>query len=97
MTIAPVAPSKVLLKVAVDSKNRVKQFMQSLQDNICQGLEELDGKAKFKQDQWERPEGGGGRSRVITDGDYFDEGRLLAIAHQYQLATDWHQHSAGQT
>ena len=48
MTIAPVAPSKVLLKVPVDSKNRVKQFMQSLQDNICQGLEELDGKAKFK-------------------------------------------------
>ena len=74
MTIAPVAPSKVLLKVPVDSKNRVKQFMQSLQDNICQGLEELDGKAKFKQDQWERPEGGGGRSRVITDGDYFDKG-----------------------
>ena len=29
-------------------------------------------------------------------GDYFDEGRLLAIAHQYQLATDWHQRSAGQ-
>ena len=74
MTIAPVAPSKVLLKVPVDSKARVKQFMQGLQDNICQGLEELDGKATFKQDQWERPEGGGGRSRVITDGDYFDKG-----------------------
>ena len=29
-------------------------------------------------------------------GDYFDEGRLLAVAHQYQLATDWHQRSAGQ-
>ncbi len=74
MTIAPVAPSKVLLKVPVDSKARVKQFMQGLQDNICQGLEELDGQATFKQDQWERPEGGGGRSRVITDGDYFDKG-----------------------
>ena len=74
MTIAPVAPSKVLLKVPVDSKARVKQFMQGLQDKVCQGLEELDGKATFKQDQWERPEGGGGRSRVITDGDYFDKG-----------------------
>jgi coproporphyrinogen III oxidase len=74
MTIAPVAPSKVLLKVPVDSKTRVKQFMQGLQDKVCQGLEELDGKATFKQDQWERPEGGGGRSRVITDGDYFDKG-----------------------
>jgi coproporphyrinogen III oxidase len=74
MTIAPVAPSKVLLKVPVDSKTRVKQFMQGLQDKVCQGLEELDGQATFKQDQWERPEGGGGRSRVITDGDYFDKG-----------------------
>ena len=74
MTIAPVAPSKTLLKVPVDSKTRVKQFMQGLQDKVCQGLEELDGKAKFKQDQWERPEGGGGRSRVIVDGDYFDKG-----------------------
>ncbi len=74
MTIAPAAPSKVLLKVPVDSKARVKKFMQGLQDNICQGLEELDSKATFKQDQWERTEGGGGRSRVITDGDYFDKG-----------------------
>jgi aspartyl-tRNA(Asn)/glutamyl-tRNA(Gln) amidotransferase subunit A len=29
-------------------------------------------------------------------GDYFEEGRLLAIAHQYQLATDWHLRCAGQ-
>ncbi|MBD2179140.1 oxygen-dependent coproporphyrinogen oxidase [Pseudanabaena sp. FACHB-1998] len=73
MTIAPIAP-KVSPKVPTDSKARVSQFMQSLQDSICQGLEELDGKTKFKQDQWERPEGGGGRSRVITDGDYFEKG-----------------------
>ncbi len=69
-----IAPSKVLTKVPADSKARVSQFMQNLQDNICQGLEELDGHAKFKQDQWERPEGGGGRSRVITDGDFFEKG-----------------------
>jgi aspartyl-tRNA(Asn)/glutamyl-tRNA(Gln) amidotransferase subunit A len=29
-------------------------------------------------------------------GNYFEEGRLLAVAHQYQCATDWHQHIAGQ-
>ncbi|CAN1209990.1 oxygen-dependent coproporphyrinogen oxidase [Tumidithrix helvetica PCC 7403] len=57
-----------------DSKQQVSQFMQKLQDSICEGLEELDGKAKFKQDQWVRPEGGGGRSRVIVDGDYFEKG-----------------------
>jgi len=78
MTIAPVAPKVLLKKVPVEppseSKARVSQLMRNLQDNICQGLEELDGKATFKQDQWERPEGGGGRSRVIVDGDYLDKG-----------------------
>jgi len=57
-----------------DTKSQVSQFMRQLQDRVCAGLEELDGEAKFKQDQWERPEGGGGRSRVITNGNYFDKG-----------------------
>lgn len=29
-------------------------------------------------------------------GNYFDEGRILAVAHQYQQVTDWHQRNAGQ-
>lgn len=74
MTIAPISPVKGLPKVPTDSKARVSSFMKGLQDSICQGLEELDGKAKFQQDEWIRPEGGGGRSRVIVDGDYFDKG-----------------------
>ena len=37
-----------------------------LQDRICAGLEQLDGKGKFRQDLWERPNGGGGRTRVIA-------------------------------
>lgn len=48
--------------------------MRQLQDNICQGLEELDGKGKFREDSWERPEGGGGRSRVMQEGDVFEQG-----------------------
>jgi coproporphyrinogen III oxidase len=64
----------VLPKVPADSKERVSQFMQTLQDQICAGLEELDGGAKFKQDMWERPEGGGGRSRVIENGNIFEKG-----------------------
>ena len=43
----------------------VKKFMMSLQDDICSSLENIDG-ASFHQDLWERPGGGGGRSRVIT-------------------------------
>ncbi|MFN7714144.1 MAG: coproporphyrinogen III oxidase, partial [Pseudanabaenaceae cyanobacterium] len=78
MTTTPItpikAPKSLASTVPADSQTRVSQFMQSFQDNICAGLEELDGKAKFQQDEWQRPEGGGGRSRVIADGDYFDKG-----------------------
>ncbi|MGL5793063.1 MAG: coproporphyrinogen III oxidase, partial [Waterburya sp.] len=47
-----------------DSKARVSQFMKQLQDEICAGLEKIDGGGKFKEESWEREEGGGGRSRV---------------------------------
>ncbi|NEO34352.1 MAG: oxygen-dependent coproporphyrinogen oxidase [Symploca sp. SIO3C6] len=57
-----------------DSRQRAKQFVQQLQDEICQGLEQLDGKAKFREDKWERPGGGGGRSRVIREGGVFEQG-----------------------
>jgi coproporphyrinogen III oxidase len=57
-----------------DSKQRVGEFLKSLQDNICQKLEQVDGGAQFKQDEWERPEGGGGRSRVMTNGNIFEQG-----------------------
>lgn len=46
----------------------VKQYLLGLQDRICQGLADEDGQATFITDSWERPEGGGGRSRVLTDG-----------------------------
>jgi coproporphyrinogen oxidase (EC 1.3.3.3) len=58
----------------VDARQQVSQFMQRLQDDICARLEALDGKAKFREDRWERPGGGGGRSRVIQQGDVFEQG-----------------------
>lgn len=59
----------------MDSPNRseIKSFFMNLQDNICASLESLDGKGKFQEDLWERPEGGGGRSRVIL-GDKIEKG-----------------------
>ncbi|GAB4283612.1 MAG: oxygen-dependent coproporphyrinogen oxidase [Oscillatoriaceae cyanobacterium] len=57
-----------------DSRSRVSQFMKGIQDEICQGLEALDGSGQFQEDSWERPEGGGGRSRVIRDGGIFEQG-----------------------
>ncbi len=49
-------------------KNKFYQYLQTLQDHICSGLEAADGVAKFREDIWERPEGGGGRTRVIENG-----------------------------
>lgn len=57
-----------------DSRQRVSQAFKQLQDQICQGLEQADGGATFIQDEWERPEGGGGRSRVMREGSVFEQG-----------------------
>jgi coproporphyrinogen III oxidase len=48
--------------------------MKRLQDQICQRLEQLDQEKTFQEDSWERPEGGGGRSRVIYEGGIFEQG-----------------------
>ncbi|MDB5249440.1 MAG: coproporphyrinogen oxidase [Segetibacter sp.] len=49
-------------------------FIHQLQNDICKALEASDGKAKFVEDAWERPEGGGGKTRVIANGDVFEKG-----------------------
>ncbi|RLV60889.1 oxygen-dependent coproporphyrinogen oxidase [Parashewanella curva] len=53
--------------------NEVKAFLLQLQNNICQELERLDGEAEFQHDQWQREEGGGGQSRVLTAGNVFEQ------------------------
>lgn len=55
-------------------RNKFYNYIQQLQDTICFGLEQTDGKAVFKQDLWERKEGGGGRTRVIENGNVFEKG-----------------------
>ncbi|MUV05316.1 oxygen-dependent coproporphyrinogen oxidase [Flavobacterium rakeshii] len=55
-------------------KDKFYQYIQDLQDTITSKLEAVDGKAKFRQDLWERPEGGGGRTRVIENGNVFEKG-----------------------
>ncbi len=49
-------------------------FIHQLQDDICAALETCDGKARFIEDRWERPEGGGGKTRVISNGNVFEKG-----------------------
>ncbi len=54
--------------------NRAVAFFTALQDRICAGLEQTDGGGTFREDSWERPGGGGGRSRVIEEGEVFEKG-----------------------
>ncbi len=58
--------------MAPDS-SAVKAFLMQLQNNICQALEQLDGSATFAEDSWQREQGGGGRSRVLTQGAVFEQ------------------------
>ncbi|MDP4530222.1 oxygen-dependent coproporphyrinogen oxidase [Alkalimonas delamerensis] len=51
----------------------VQGFLQQLQDSICQALQQADGEARFVEDAWQRAEGGGGRSRVLTGGAVFEQ------------------------
>ena len=55
----------------------VKNYLTSLQDTICAGLEVLDGEGKFREDAWTREQGGGGRTRVIEEGRVFEKGGVL--------------------
>ena len=55
-------------------KNKFYQYIQDLQDRITSKLEAIDGKVKFQEDVWKRPEGGGGRTRVIENGNIFEKG-----------------------
>jgi len=51
----------------------VREYLLGLQDRICAALEAEDGLARFAEDAWQRPGGGGGRSRVLVDGAVFEQ------------------------
>ncbi len=52
---------------------QVSGYLLGLQDRICQALEALDGERQFHQDVWQRPAGGGGRTRVLEGGAVFEK------------------------
>ena len=55
-------------------KQQFTQYIQNLQNEICSAFEEVDGKAKFREDRWDRDGGGGGITRVIEKGAVFEKG-----------------------
>jgi len=54
-------------------QERTTAFFRSLQDRLCSALEELDGSGRFQQDSWPREGGGGGRTRVMVEGNVFEK------------------------
>ncbi|HVK97487.1 MAG TPA: coproporphyrinogen III oxidase, partial [Flavisolibacter sp.] len=58
------------------------EIIYNLQDKICAALEACDGRAKFIEDKWERDEGGGGKTRVISNGKVFEKGGVnTSVVH----------------
>ena len=58
----------------IPDKLAVKAYLLDLQERICAALAEEDGGGKFIEDSWVRAEGGGGRSRVLTEGAVIEKG-----------------------
>ncbi|MCY4779201.1 oxygen-dependent coproporphyrinogen oxidase [Sphingobacterium sp. UT-1RO-CII-1] len=56
------------------TKEHIAETYKTIQDEICKGLEELDGGAKFEEELWEREGGGGGRTRIIQQGNVLEKG-----------------------
>ncbi len=51
----------------------VEQYLLGLQDRICDALQAEDGKGRFHEDRWQREQGGGGRTRVLSGGAVFEQ------------------------
>ena len=61
---------------------QVKDYLLSLQNNICDAISAADGHATFTEEEWEREAGGGGRTRVLTDGAVFEQAGIN-FSHVY--------------
>jgi coproporphyrinogen III oxidase len=66
-------------------KEQFYKYIENLQDTITSKIEAVDGSGKFEEDIWERPEGGGGRTRVIENGTIFEKGGVNISAVHGEL------------
>ncbi len=56
-----------------DNIRAVTDYLRTLQMRICSSLEDTDGVGRFEHDLWDRADGGGGESRVLTNGKIFEQ------------------------
>ncbi|EIM77846.1 coproporphyrinogen III oxidase [Nitritalea halalkaliphila LW7] len=62
------------------TKETIVADFKAIQDHICAELEGADGQGRFKEDLWDRPEGGGGRTRTLTGGAIIEKGGVAFSA-----------------
>ncbi|WPR77864.1 oxygen-dependent coproporphyrinogen oxidase [Algoriphagus sp. NG3] len=62
------------------SKEEIAEIYKQMQDHICKELELADGSGRFKEDLWERPAGGGGRTRIFENGEILAKGGVAFSA-----------------
>jgi coproporphyrinogen III oxidase len=84
--------------MTIPSVAAVSGYLTDLQNRICKALEQIDGQNQFREDTWQREEGGGGRSRVLEEGGVFEKAGInfshvrgnrlpaSATAHRPELA-----------
>ena len=61
-------------------KEKITSDFMDIQDHICKELEIEDGKGKFQEDKWTRTEGGGGRTRILQNGNIITKGGVAFSA-----------------
>jgi len=60
----------------------VRTYLLDLQDKVCAELAGIDGGPPFREDAWQRPQGGGGRTRILTEGAVFEQAGV-GFSHVY--------------
>jgi coproporphyrinogen III oxidase len=51
----------------------IKKYLLQLQDNLCESLQQEETVKQFKEDNWQRPQGGGGRTRALEGGEVIEK------------------------
>ncbi len=86
------------MKTTTPDSSPVRAYLLSLQEGICCALEQEDGTGRFQEDNWQHPEGGGGCTRILTEGAVFEKAGVAfsqvkgeklphsATAHRPELA-----------
>jgi coproporphyrinogen III oxidase len=81
---------------AASFQQRAADYFRDLQDRIVAALEELDGTGRFREDHWERPGGGGGRTRVLLEGGVFEKAGVNFSDVQGEMSEEFSRQVPGE-